>query len=192
MSPSNTDELAEELERSGYRRLFVRADSQERLDELWNEPTAPEGLLRLATDAARSWQIRFLASEVIFRKEMFLHKAEHFASLASVYAKALVENASGFMSDWGFMHGMDDSGKLGSRFAIFGLEADAALRPLLDETREVAYLYPPEFPSEMRFGLRIQDFAALYLGKIHGIPLQLTEDATGRDNEISRLKMLLP
>jgi hypothetical protein len=192
MSQSDADELAEELGRIGYRGLFVAPGRQQRLDELWNAPDAPDRLYRLATDAARPWQTRFLASEAVFNKQMFLQQPEHFASLAPVYAKALTENATGFMSDWGFRHDMNDSGQLGSRFILFGRDSEAVLRPLLDDSREVAYFYPPEFPSEMRLGLRIQDFAALYLGKIYGIPLRLTEDAAQRDGEIRRLRQLLP
>jgi hypothetical protein len=194
MSQSSTDELASELERVGYHGLFGRPDWRQRLDEMWDKPDVPERLLRLATDADQPWLTRFLASEAIFNKEMFLllRRPELFASLARVYAKALAENASGFMSHWGFQQDMNDAGTLGSRFAAFGRDSDAALRPLLDETKEVPYVYPPEFPSEMKFGLRLKDFAALHLGAIHGVPLRFTEDPAQRDDEIRRLKQLLP
>lgn len=192
MTQTDADTLAAELTRVGYRALFVAPDAARRLGELWDRPGAPEALVHLATDEARPWQTRFLASEAVFNREMFLMQPEHSASLAAVYARALKENATGYMSDWAFQHGMDDAGRLGSRLVIFGPEADPALRPLLEDETEVPYQYPPEFPSELRFGLRRQDFAALYLSKIYGIPLQLTEDAAQRDGEIARLKRLLP
>jgi hypothetical protein len=190
----NTARLDERLDRSGYRRLFGLPDSRRRLDDLWGEPGTSEGLLDLAADPSASWHARFLASEVIFHEQMFLilHRPELFASLADVYARALAENASGFMSDWGFASSMDDPGVLGVRFVVFGLDADHALQRLLDETKEVSYVYPPELPFRARPGLRVEDFAALHLGRIHGIPLGLTEDPAQRDAEIRRLKSLLP
>ena len=194
MPPPDTGDLAERLDRSGHYRLFGLPDAPRRLHDLWGEPGAPERLLRLAADPGASWQARFLASEVIFRKQMFLvlHRRELFTSLANVYARALAENASGFMSDWGFGSDMDDPGRLGSRFVAFGLDADAALRPLLDEAKEVTYSYPPDLPFQLRPGFRVQDFAALHLGRIHRIPLQLTKDPAQRDAEIRHLKSLLP
>jgi hypothetical protein len=81
---------------------------------------------------------------------------------------------------------------LGSRFILFGREADAPLRLLLDDAREVPYIYPPDFPSQIRTGLRLQDFAALHLSTMHNVTIQLTEDPAQRDREIHRLKGLLP
>src|SRR5215472_9440035 len=167
MAQSNIDKLAQELGRADYQELFLLPNSQLRIDALWNRPEAPELLLQLAIDGARPWRTRFLASELIFHKQMFLHRPGHFPSLAPVYAKALEENASGFMSDWGFLRDMNDPGKLGSRFILFGRAANQALRPLLDDPRQVPYMYPPEFPSQIRVGFRIQDFAALYLSNIN-------------------------
>jgi hypothetical protein len=66
------------------------------------------------------------------------------------------------------------------------------LRPLLEEAGEVTYAYPPEVPFRLRRGFRVKDFAALYLGTIHGISLRFTEDPAQRDDEIRRLKQLLP
>jgi hypothetical protein len=192
MSQTDADTLAAELSRAGYRGLFVRPGARLSLEEIWNRPGVPEALLGLANDDARPWPTRFLAAEAVFNQEMFLIQPEHFAALAPVYAQALKENATGFMSDWGFMHGMDDPGRLGGRFVLFGPDAVAALRPLLEDATEVPFLYPPEFPSEMRFGLRLKDFAALYLGRICGVALRLTEDTAQRDSEIRRLKQLLP
>ncbi len=184
--------LAAELERTGYQALFRQPDAERRIDALWDAPDAPALLLRLATDAGRPWRLRFLAAELIFRRQTFLVRPEHFATLAPVYARALAENATEFMTDWGFVGGMNDVGVLGSRFVLFGGEADPALRPLLADARPAPYGYPPESFDMLRLGLRFLDFAALYLGRIHGIPLQLTADPVQRDSEIRRLEAALP
>ena len=188
-----TDTLNERLEHSGYSRLFTLPAARQRLDRLWAEPGTPERMLDLAADTRAPWRARFLACEVIFHKQMFLilHRPELFASLADVYAKALVENASGSMADWGFASGMNDPGVVGIRFVVFGLDADHALQPLLDETGEVAYVYPLDGPFRTRTGLRVKDFAALHLGELHQIPVRLTEDPAQRDAEIRRLRSLL-
>jgi len=192
--PPDIADLVERLDKSGYYRLFWLPDSERKLADLWGEPGVPERLVRLAADPGAPWRARFFACEVIFRKQMFfiLHRPELFASLAGVYARALVENATGSMYDWGFGSDMDDPGRVGVRIRLFGLGADDALRPLLDETKEVTYVDPPEFPYRLRSGFRVQDFAALHLGRIHGIPLRLTEDPAQRDAEILRMRSLLP
>jgi len=194
MTPPDAEALAAELDHLGYHGLFGLPGAEQQRDELWHRSGAPDLLLRLATDDAQPWRTRFLASEVIFDREMFLllHRPELFASLAQVYAKALTEDASGFMAHWGFLQDMNDTGTLGSRFITFGRNSDAALRPLLDEPRGVPYLDPPDYPSHFRLGFRVKDFAALYLIKIYDLPLHLTEDAAQRDGEIRRLKQLLP
>lgn len=189
---SSLEDLSDELVRLGYEALFRMPDSNQQIENIWSKPDAPERLLQLTLDDANSWFARFLAAEIIFRQQMFLIRPGHFASLAPVYAKAFSENASGFMSDWGLMSDMKDTGNLGSKFIIFGRESDPPLRVLLDDEREVPYIYPPDFPSQIQTGLRIKDFVAVYLSSIHSIPIQLTEDADERDREIQRLKGLLP
>ena len=189
---SGGHDLGEELIRLGYNQLFRMPDSPARIEELWSKPDAPERLLQLALDDANSWIARFLAAEIIFRRQMFLIQPEHYKSLAPVYVKAFAENASGFMSDWGFLSDMNDPGIPGSHLILFGPESDALLRSLLEDESEVPYIYPPDFPSQIQTGLRIKDFVALYLSRIHSTPIQLTEDAGQRDREIQRLKELLP
>jgi hypothetical protein len=192
MSQASVKKLAKHLQDLGYQGLFRMPDSEQKVNSLWNEPGNPDRLLQLAGDTTQPWQTRFLAAELIFHQQMFDHRPEHFASLAQVYAAALRENASGFMADWGFLENVNDVGKLGNRFILFGRDSTSALKPLLDQSRAVPYVYPPEFPSRIRLGIRVQDFAALYLSKIYDIPLRLTEDPTQRDGEIGRLKSLLP
>jgi hypothetical protein len=189
---SGGGDLSEELIRLGYEKLFRLPDSGQRIEGLWNRPNASGQLLQIALDENKPWLARFLATEISFQKEMFLIRPQHYASLAPVYAKAFFENASGFMSDWGLMINMQDVGKLGSRFVLFGRVADASLRPMLDDDREVPYVYPPDFPSQIQTGLRINDFVLLFLSTIHSIPVNITEDAAQRDEEIQRLKGLLP
>jgi hypothetical protein len=192
MSQANLIALAGRLGRIGYRGLLRAEASVEATDDPWSIPDAPELLLALALDQRWPARTRFLAAEALFIRDMFRLRPEHYPSLASVYVRALTENASGFMSDWGFLRGMDDVGTLGSRFLIFGDVVGPLLRPLLDDARGVPYLYPPEFPSQIRTDLRIRDFAALYLSRIHHIPIALTSDPVEREREIDRLKTLLP
>jgi hypothetical protein len=187
MAQSDIENLAKELDRIGYYALFTSPDSQPRIEVLWNQQGA-EQWLQLALDLARPWQTRFLAAEIIFHKQMFVFRPEHFAFLAPVYAKALEQNASGSMADWGFLRDQNDTGRLGSRFLLFGRDSIAVLKSLLDNSGVVAYVYPPEFPSQIRVGFRIQDFAALYLSRIYGHPIHLTEDPVQRDGEIQRLR----
>ena len=191
MAQIDVKELADQLVRTGYEGLFRLPDSLGRRESLWSKPGAPDSLLRLALDAGQPWLARFLAAEIIFNKQIFLFRQEHFASLVAVYVEAFKSNASGFMADWGFLADMSDTGKLGSRFILFAQLSVPLLRPLLDDPHEIPYLYPPDFPSQLRLGLRLKDFAALYLSRIYKVPIQLTEDAAQRDEEIHRLEMLI-
>jgi hypothetical protein len=192
MSHANLIALAGRLGRIGYRGLLRASASVEAPDDPWSIPDAPALLLSLALDPRWPTRTRFLAAEAIFARDMFRLRPEHYPLLAPLYVRALAENASGFMADWGFLRGMDDVGPLGSRFVSFGEAADPLLRPLLDDTRGVPYLYPPEFPSQIRTDLRIRDFAALYLSQIHRIPITLSASLAEREGEIDRLKTLLP
>lgn len=193
MSDPRSSTLAAELEQLGFEKLFRRPDSEQQVNRLWGEPNNPDRLVALAFDSARPWLSRFFAAEVVMHKQMFaLLQAKGYDTLAPVYASALHHNASGLMSDWGFLENMQDSGWLGSRVVMFGRGATAVLKPMLDDTTEVLYRTPPLQPLEVRSGYRIRDFAALYLSKIHGIPLQLTNDSVQRDAEIARLKAQLP
>lgn len=193
LPPPPAADVAESLERAGYYRLFDMPDSRRRRDALWNEPGAAARLVRVMADPAAPWLRRFLAAEVIFQEQMFfiLHRPDLFASLAGVYARALTENATGSMSDWGFRASMDDPGLVGIRISVFKLDADAALRPLLEDDKPVTYTYPADEPFSIRPGFRVKDFAALHLAQAHGIALHLTEDAAQRDVEIARLRSLL-
>jgi hypothetical protein len=183
--------LADKLGQAGYYALFRLPNSEHIRAALWNEPGNPEAFVDLAGDVTQSWQPRFLASELIYDGHMFLLRPETIASLPGIYVCALEENYTGSMADWGFARDMNDPGTLGGRFVQFGRESVPVLVPLMDESREVPYAYPSDFPSEFRTGMRIKDFALLYLGLILGISLRLTNDPTQRDDEIRRVKSLL-
>lgn len=189
--PFNVAELSEELDRLGYTGLFRLPAWPAQIDNLWSRPEVPDLLVQLISESSLSWLVKFLAAEIILAKQMFLLRPEFYPTLAEVYAKALIENASNFMADWGFLIDANDVGKLGTRFIVFGKNSDPFLKPLLDNAREVPYVYPPDFPSQIRLGLRIKDFAALYLSQIHNISILLTGDQAARDAEIQRLKGIL-
>lgn len=161
--------FAQDIARLGYRGLLSNSASPPHLEALWESPDALGILVSIAVDDSRDWLPRFLASELVFSRQFTELRPDHFASLARVYVRALKENASGYIADWGLLSGPDDTGRIGGRVVFFGTAATPALIPLLDDTQEVPYIEPPGFPSAIRLGVQRRDFAALYLRHIHQV-----------------------
>lgn len=163
------DALAQDMTRLGYHALLSDGASSPHRDALWESPDVLAILVSIATNVSRDWLPRFLASELVFSRQFTALTPAHFTSLAWAYVRALKENASGTIADWGLLSGPDDTGRIGECVVFLGAAATPALLSLLDDAQEVPYLAPPGYPYEIRLGVQRRDFAALYLRHIHRI-----------------------
>jgi hypothetical protein len=109
-----------------------------------------------------------------------------------VYVQALLGNYTGQMSDWGFLRGNEDLGVVGGVFLAFGDQAVGQLVELLSDTTVVDYERPsPDasgFDRTRLQRIRVNDFAALYLSKLKGIPVSFGGTFEQRDKEIAQLE----
>lgn len=186
--------LAQWLVQLGYRGLFNGTDQERSLDEIWK--SAPQqDFERLAGDAAMPSLARFLSSQILIRKDMTFPARADLRSLTDIYIKALVDNYTGMMSDWGFQQDNDDLGPVGSIFLILGDHAVPALMNLLKNDTIVDYKRrSPDFSGFDWTKLqrtRIKDFAALYLSKIKNVPVHFKTRFDERDKEIAELERKL-
>src|SRR5262249_54075723 len=125
---------------------------------------------------------RFVAAEVLFSNEFsFLDRHDH-KMVASLYARALAERATGSPHPWGLLWIDDSIGQLGSRFLALGDAAIPALRELLrNDTIVDWYAGSEEATVGNRARYRIKDFAAFYLARIVRIPLAAHTEPAERD-----------
>lgn len=180
--------LIDRLTKLGYVGLFQGQDEAE-LDALWNENGAPQALDLLAVDPKAPALARFLAAEILFRKDRSYPPQEQKNLLAVIYASALTRNFTGTANPWGL------PGILGSlleeHIETLGEAAVTDLAGLLDDDKRVYYAGSQEATRGNSYGYRVKDLAAFYLSKIKGIPLTMEEDYRKRDKEIEKLKNTL-
>ena len=182
MSPGPPHPLAAELAALGYTDLFMRAGTQD-LDRLWNRPRGPQELEALAIDPDASWEPRFLAAEILFRKQAGFPRTEQRAALAGAYAEALRHAAVG--NPWGLPGELD--GDAGRHLVSLGEPAAVALEPLLDDQRRIPFWGSKEATLGNSYAFRVKDFAAFFLSAIRRRPYVLHTDPSARDADIKKL-----
>ena len=151
-------EVADCLHRLGYSGLFQQL-SNTNLDELWSSDHAAFDLRQLALDAQQDDQNRFLAAEVLFRKDPSFPPPDHVDDLAQLYARMLKGTATGNM--WGLPgHFVGDAGR---HLVSLGEEGAQALRTLLDDETGVAYEGSEESTIGSERTFRVKDVAAFLI-----------------------------
>jgi hypothetical protein len=182
MSRSSQHALAAELAALGYLDLFMRAGTEHQ-DRLWNRPDGPEELEALAVDPSASWGPRFLAAEILFRKQAGFPRNDQRDALAPAYVEALRHATMG--NPWGLPGELD--GDAGRHLVSLGEAAAVALEPLLDDERRVPYWGSQEATWGNSFAFRVKDFAAFFVSAIRGRPYVLHTDPSARDGDIQKL-----
>jgi hypothetical protein len=184
-SQGNTSALANKLMKLGYIELFHGLD-ETALDTIWNEPGVPEALTTLAVDPGAPTLARFLAAEILFRKQESYPPEEQKKQLASVYATALAENFTEAANTWGLPGVLN--GFAEEHFEVLGAAAIPELVKLVNDDKRVYYTGSQEATLGSSYGYRVKDLAAFYISKIRNIPFELNEDPRKRDKEIEKLK----
>lgn len=187
-SQGNTSALANKLMKLGYIELFHGLD-ETALDSIWNEPGAPEVLATLAVDPGAPTLARFLAAEILFRKQQSYPPEEQKKQLVSVYTTALAQNFTDVANTWGLPGVLN--GFAEEHFEALGAAAIPELVKLMNDDKRVYYAGSQEATLGNSYRLRVKDLAAFYISKIRKIPFELDEDPNKRDQEIEKLKSVV-
>jgi hypothetical protein len=179
--------LEEQLLDLGYTELFLRL-SDEHLLAIWEPPNAPAQLAQLVLDDSASDEARFLAAEILFRKQENFPPQDSKERLGRLYAIALQNAQSGNL--WGLPGYLDSLPA--EHYVSLGESALATLMPLLDDEREVLYEGSREATYGNSYRYRVKDFAAFYISQILDIPYEVHVEPTERDAEIEPLRSDMP
>lgn len=187
--------LARKLLDLGFRELFLRMD-EDQVDALWR--TSAAQLAQLVRDTGQDPQARFLAAEILFRKQPGFPGPDLRPVLAPLYAEAMAQTGQPTgpwrlrVNQWGFLYHNDDVGPVGRHLLALGRDAVPALRPLLDDRDRVRYEGSQEATLGNSLQYRVNDLAAYYIGRLISHPVAFHRDFTARDAEIQRLIQTLP
>ena len=180
-------DLADRLMSLGYTRLFLSLDDAA-LNALSSEPGAAEALAALVRDPGAEAKARFLAAEILFRKQPRYPSPADTALLAPIYADAL--RHAQMANPWGMPGELD--GPAGRHLVAIGRAAAVALLPLLDDARAVIYGGSEEATVGNSYQYRVKDFAAFFIHCITGAPYSVLKAQPERDREIEKLRASLP
>jgi hypothetical protein len=178
-------DLANRLTELGYIGLFQQA-GETYLQHIWNTPDAPEALEILAVSSNAPMLARFLAAEILFSLGDVRRVETHKQELAEVYVTALADNFTEAANPWG-LPGVT-VGLAGEHLLAIGEPMPSKLLNLLDDDKRVYYEGSQEATLGQRYGYRVKDLAAYFIGRVRNIPFELEEDPGRRDKEIEKLK----
>jgi hypothetical protein len=189
---NQTSDLAHKLMSRAYGEFFVLPAHEQTLDRIWADPATHPALEALVAAAAQPLAARFLATEVLFARDLTFVSRVSAATVADIYARALEQNLTGMANSWGLLYEHDDAGPVGIRFVMLGEAAVPTLMRLLDNaSAPLIYDGSKEATVGNAYHYRIKDFAAYYLGSIRRIPVAFHRELAERDQEIARLKQQL-
>lgn len=184
--------LAQRLIAREFGPFFEYPQHDRTVDAVWADPKNHSLLAEIARTATMPAEARFLACEVLFRKDILFLQGQDRKQIAAVYAQALVHNYTGAANSWGLLYEHGDEGPVGIVFLQLGENAVDALVPLLDDAgQRLSYVGSIEATVGNAYQYRIKDFAAYYLARIKGIPIAFHRDFAERDAEIERLRQRL-
>jgi hypothetical protein len=182
-------DLAEELSELGYLELFLRLDDTA-LNQVWQQPGAPEGLRQLALHSDTPSQPGFLAAEVLFTRDPTFPAPADRGVLAPLYAEALRQNMTGMANPWGLPGRLD--GPVATHVLALGKAAVPAFAALLDDGTRLRYSGSKEATYGNSYNYRVKDEAAAVIAELIGVPYAVHLDPQDRDAEIDLLRHRLP
>jgi len=190
MDAGTTDDgLARDLVAGRFGDFWNYDTRDEAIDKVWSLPESYRRLVAIVGDERGDRRARFLASEVLFERDMAFLKEVGWAAVAQVYADALVNNRTGMANSWGLLWESNDTGPVGQRFIELGMESLPALTPLLDDAHApLVYQGSEEATVGNGYGFRIKDYASFYAGIVNRTPITFHRDVAERDRAIAQLK----
>jgi hypothetical protein len=186
---TETDPLAKELADGRYGDFWNYDVRDETIERIWELPESFARLTAIVRDERGDAKARLLACEVLFERDMAFIREVGSATIARIYADALVNDRTGMANSWGLLWEHNDTGPVGQRFIELGMESLPVLTPLLDDVRApLEYQGSEEATVGNAYGFRIKDFAAFYAGIVNRTPIAFHRDVVERDKAIEQLK----
>jgi hypothetical protein len=189
----DSDRLADDLGRAGYRRLFL-AGEQSSAASFWSDGANREALLAIVADGRYGDLERVLASEILYANDPPYPPRGWDDLLGSVYARALAITGTGNRpivltgNEWGFLYHGGGEGALGAHLLAAGSAAVGHLVPLLDDPAPIFYEGSQDATLGNALEYRVKDAAAYYIGVLAGISVPLHATPAERDTEIERVR----
>lgn len=185
---NETHVFAEKLTQGNLGEFFFYPMHDNTIEKIWQDENNHDLLNKVIEDHSTSTKSKFLACEVLFKKDIhFLQRYEP-QMIAEIYAEALKNDYIGFANSWGLLYEHDDAGPVGIAFLTIGKQAIPALTELLDNENCPLYIGSEEATIGAMSRFRIKDFAAWYIGKIMENQLTYYPDFDSRDRQIEHLK----
>jgi hypothetical protein len=189
---SNTRRFAKQLVAREFGEFFIYPMHHQTIEKIWSDPRNHHLLDNILDDPKVSDLAKFLACEVLFKKDILFMQRHSPEKVAEVYAKALSGDFTGMANSWGLLYDTQDDGPVGTAFLLMGQRAIPVLAELLDDERtNLKYQGSAEATLGNQYGYRIKDFAAYYIGRITGNPLKYYPDPADRDKQIDELRTRL-
>lgn len=186
---TNTASFAKKLEAREFGEFFIYPMHDETIENVWSDSRNHHLLDDILNDPTISHEAKFLACEILFKKDILFMRRHAPEEVAEIYAKALSNNLTGMANSWGLLYEHEDEGTVGGAFLTIGEKAIPALAKLLnDERTTLKYQGSAEATLGNEYRYRIKDFAAYYIGRITGNPLKYYADFPDRDDQINTLK----
>ncbi|MGK7929774.1 MAG: hypothetical protein AB4290_31780 [Spirulina sp.] len=188
----DANSLAEQLANDFYGDFFNYLHREEIIERIWEQPNSYSTLEEIIKDRDAPMKARFLACEVLFERSFSFVEEVGGETIAEIYARALLNNYTGMANSWGLLYEFKDAGPVGIRFDMIGIEAVPSLKKLLERADPaMPYDGSEEATVGNAYEFRIKDYAAYYLSKMLGIPVEYYPTPDQRDVEIERLKAAL-
>lgn len=182
-------EFVKKLLKGEYGDLFAYPAHDQTIEKIWAESEEGALLDAILNDAKSDKKAQFLACVVFFKKDIFFMQRHPPQKVAEIYAHALANDYTGMANSWGLLYKHEDDGQVGIAFITIGEKAIPALFALLDnESTHLSYHGSIEATLGNQYNFRVKDFAAYYLGRIIGEPLQYYASPKERDEQIETLR----
>lgn len=169
--------------------FFIYPIHNETINKIWNDTTNHKLLDEVLNGTNTSNEAKFLASEVLFQKDILFLQRHNPKKIAEIYTQALVNNYTGMANSWGLLYNHEEEGTVGIAFLTLRNNAIPSLTSLLEDSSiSLYYKGSEEATIGNSYKYRIKDFAAYYIGRIIGNPLKYYSTYEERDIQIQELK----
>lgn len=188
------EKLETQLLEAGYSKLFVECDDSA-LNEIWKDGKNKEDLEELIQASEADQAAVFLAANLMMSKDWKPGTDELKATVATAYAKALIESKApqgayqGLTGNaWGLPIDGGDMGVLGERLISIGEVAVPYLQKALDDISMLAYEGSEEATIADMHIVRVVDVATRIVVRIKGFVWQWSSKPKVRDASIGFMR----
>jgi hypothetical protein len=182
-------DMADSLKKWGYDKIFSEKEGA-LADSLWNMTDGEEILKRVAYRNGSNRTQRFLAAEIVFRKDKNYPPKEDkqlLHDLSHAYANALSYDYAPYGEYWGSLE-HDSIGICGEHLLRIG---KAAIPELTQQTLNQEFDFYLDYKSGYvgtQYGARKKDHAAFFISRLLNEPYIFNKDKEGRNTDIEILR----